>query len=229
MMQGELSDYIAAVAALGTASYAIVDSSKAVLGGVSNCGFPHIKSVIIKLFPPESNIKDRTSPLALGGILATLRAGWLNGAPLADQKAIAKSLIKLRLTPVNAAHLALATGVNAESLTSVARKLADGSSLEKQETDVFGRFDLILTALLDEGYQRADQSYRNLAKASASGVAIVIAIIGGWTIQTGPYWGTSSMGEAILAGILATPLAPVAKDLTSALASGVKALQLARK
>jgi len=34
---------------------------------------------------------------------------------------------------------------------------------------------------------------------------------------------------AILVGVLATPLAPIAKDLSSALASAVNALQLARK
>lgn len=224
-----ISDYIAAVAGLGTASYALVDSSKAVLGGVSNCGFSHIKSVVNKFFPQGSHKKDRSNPLALGGILATLKANWLNGVALADQKAIAKSLVKLRLDPDNAGHLAKVTGVDTQILIDIANKISNGTALLQQETDVFGRFDLILTVLLDEGYQRADQSYRNISKACAAVVSVVLAIVGGWTLESGAYWGTSDMGVAILAGILATPLAPVSKDLTSALTVGVKAVQLVRK
>ncbi len=45
-----LSDYITAAAALGTAAYALVDGSKALGGGVSNCGFRHIRNVVKRFF-----------------------------------------------------------------------------------------------------------------------------------------------------------------------------------
>src|SRR5438093_1002082 len=106
----KMSDYIAAAAGLGTAAYALVDGSKVIFGGVSNCGFGHIKRAVRKFFPESAEEKYSANPLQLSEVLAALRANWLNGTALADQKAIAKSLIKLRLDQVNALDLAKATG-----------------------------------------------------------------------------------------------------------------------
>lgn len=228
----DLPDTIAAIAALGTAAFALVDSSKAFWGGVSNAGFRHIQRVVSRLAGRGSLL-----PLGLEDILATLRANWLNGAPLVDQKAIAKSLIKLRLTPENTAHLAQATGVNAEALKSVAEKIANGTNLEPAEADVYGRFDLILTAMLDEGYQRADQAYRNQAKAWAVVASVLLAVAGGWQVDaTNPenlafleFAFSENVFTPLLIGLLATPLAPISKDLSSALAAAVRTMQMLRK
>ncbi len=178
------SDDIAAAAALGTAAFTLVDGSKVLRGGgVSNCGFGYITSSVNKFFPITSEQTDPANPLRLTEVIATLKANWLNGTALADQKAIAKSLIKLRLDEANAPDLAKATGVNKETLLAVAKKIASGETLTQEENDVFGRFDLILTAILDEGYQRADQCYRNSAKAWSIAVSVVLAVFGGWIVQ----------------------------------------------
>ena len=224
-----IPEYITAAGALGTAAYAVVDSSKAVRGGVSNHGFDYILEVAETLWPKSA---DLPKPLKLASAVETLRANWLNGAQLADQKAIAKSLVKLCLNADTAPHFATVTGVNPDLLKSVATKLSTGEAMTQAETDVFGRFDLVLTAYLDKGYQRADQSYRNKAKAWSMAVSVVLAFLGGWVVNGGAfvqYFWTIDMGKALLTGLLATPLAPVAKDLSSALTAGVKAVQLARK
>jgi hypothetical protein len=39
------------------------------------------------------------------------------------------------------------------------------------------------------------------------------------------YWGSNDMWIALIAGVLATPLAPIAKDLSSALSTAVNTLQ----
>ena len=223
------SSYVLAVGALGTAAFALVDSSKVVLGGVSNCGFGQIRGVVTRLFPASG---PQTPPLPLNRMLGVLRANWLNGTPLGDQKQIAKTLIKLRLNADSAGHLARVTGVDAELLTSVARKIASGQSLDQPEQDVFGRFDLILTTLLDEGYQRADQIYRNTAKAAAMVVSVVLAYLGGWAIAAGPflaYCFSADAGIALLTGLIATPLAPISKDLASGITAATKAIGLLRK
>lgn len=230
-----LSDYIAAAAALGTAAYALVDGSKAFWGGVSNCGFRHIRDEVKRFFPEEvSERKDSDNPLQLSEVLDTLRANWLNGTALIDQKAIAKSLIKLRLNTVNAPDLAKATGVDKEKLVAIAVKIASGSTLTQDQNDLFGRFDLMLTAILDKGYQRADQSYRNSAKAWSIFVSVVLALVGamvvyGESLSFNKNIDFNIIGGAILLGLAATPIAPIAKDLTSALAAGVKAAQMLRK
>jgi hypothetical protein len=224
-----ISSCIAAVAGLGTAAYALVDSSKAFWGGVSNYGFGDIERVLTSLYPEDTDKTDRSNPLAFAAVLSTLEANWLNGVAIADQKAIAKSLVKLRLDDVNAAHLAKATGVDANILTNIAKNIATGTSLSQQESDVLGRFDLILTALLDEGYQRADQKYRNCAKAWSVVVSVMLALAGGWVVNGGNLSSAKDIVTAILIGLLATPLAPISKDLTSALSASVRTMQLFKK
>jgi hypothetical protein len=227
-ISNNISTYIAAAAGLGTAAFALVDGSKAFRGGVSNHGFGHIERIVRKLFPESTEQEGSSNPLPLSEVLATLRANWLNGTELADQISIAKSLVKLRLNEINAPVLAKATGVNAGKLKAIAGKIASGETLAPDENDVLGRFDLTLTALLDQGYQRADQSYRNSAKAWSIAVSVVLAVFGVWTVK-GSLPDFQELGGAILVGLAATPVAPVAKDLTSALAAGVKAAQALRK
>src|ERR1700761_2378757 len=89
---------IAAIGGLGVAAAGLVDGTKAFWGGISNVGFGRIKKA---LQPFESALKrvdhDWTD---------TIRAGWINGVPKEDQKATAKSLIRLGLSSAHAAKLA---------------------------------------------------------------------------------------------------------------------------
>jgi hypothetical protein len=140
-------------------------------------------------------------------IVATLEANWMNGTDLGSQKAIAKSLIKLNLQPQNARALANATGVDPSALTAIATSIAAGTPLSSAETDVFARFDKI---------------YRNWTRALAALTAIALAMAGGRELRIDP-------AVSLLVGLLATPLAPMAKDISSALAMAVSAMQLAKK
>jgi hypothetical protein len=176
----DFSQIVLAIGALGTAAYGVVDVTKGFGGGISNRGFGDIKKVVSKFIPLDSAAKAAGSALALPSVLSTLRANWLNGMALGDQKSIAKALIKLNLSRSNATAMALAAGVDAAVLGSVADKLATGEQLTETETDVYGRFDLVLTAQLDEGYQRGDQRYRNSAKLLA--VPIAVWIGGSWSM-----------------------------------------------
>jgi hypothetical protein len=219
----DLSEIVVAIGGLGTAAYGVIDASKGLGGGISNRGFGVIKRVISQFIPAGG-----TSALALPSALATLRANWLNGMALADQKSIAKALIKLNLTSGTAKQMAASAGVDGDLLTSVAEKVATGETLTQKETDVYGRFDLLLTALLDQGYQRADQRYRNSAKLLAMPVAVVLAMLGAWAMS-GTGLTPTDARRAVIAGLLATPLAPVAKDLSSALQAGAKVAQSWKK
>ena len=218
----DIPSAIAAIGSLGTASFALVDTTKAFWGGVSNRGFGHIQSVLRGLFP----IDDKTSGGAANyaAIRGMLRANWINGTALADQKSIAKTLIKIRLDATNAAHLAHETEVDAATLATLAVKYESGAALTPEEMNVAGRFDLLLTTRLDEAYQRADQAYRNSSKLLAVVFSVLLAIGGKLTLGPVIDWGV-----AILAGLLAAPLAPVSKDIASALQASVKTLQAIRK
>lgn len=223
-----LPQIIVAVGALGTAAYGFVDASKSVWGGVSRVGFGDIRNVISKLIAASKTGSRDVSALGLASVLDTLRANWMNGMAMSDQKSVAKALIKLNLNESNASSMAAATGVDAPALASVSRKIANvdakdpqSSALTPQESDVFGRFDLLLSSLLDQAYQRGDQRYRNTAKLAACCVAVVLSLTGNWVA----YGTQGSFLLALFAGLAATPLAPIAKDLASSIQAGVKVAQ----
>ncbi len=217
-LQG-LPQIVAAIGALGTAAFGLVEASKAAWGGVNHIGFGAIKKTVESLTPGNP-----TNGLSQGKIVATLKANWFNGTDLGSQKSIAKSLIKLNLNDTNAAALAAATGVESSVLAAVATSIKAGTPLTAVQSDVYARFDLIITALLDETYQRADNVYRNWTRAIAALVALLLAIVGGKMLNPEPGFLLS-----VMVGLLATPLAPIAKDLSTALATSVNTLQLVSK
>jgi hypothetical protein len=214
-----LPQIITAIGGLGTAAFGLVDASKALGGGVNHIGFGGIRTLVRSLTPGQP-----VNALSQGKILDTLQANWFNGTDLSSQKAIAKSLIKLNLNPDNAKDLAAATGVDSATLSTIAANISVSKPLDTTQSDVYARFDLILTALLDETYQRSDNVYRNWTRAIAGMVAVALAVVGNATMSSPLHW-----TEAVLVGLLATPLAPVAKDLSTALATAVNTLQSVKK
>jgi hypothetical protein len=209
-----LPQVVTAIGGLGTAAFGLVDATKVAWGGVNHIGFPRIKKAVSPL--------TGGAGLSQQKILATLKANWMNGTDLNSQKAIAKSLIKLNLSAADAATLAAQTGLSQTVLGEIASAISSGTPLTPAQSDAFARFDLIVTALLDEAYQHADQVYRNTTRALAAVVAIALALVGGATIKADPIL-------SFLAGLLATPLAPVAKDVSTALATAVNTMQLIKK
>jgi len=203
-----------AVGALGTAATGLVDTTK-VFGpyGTSRVGFTFIKTALNRLLPIDSDAEH--SGLIREDILDTLLANWLNGMESGAQKAAAASFVKLHLNAQSADALAAATHVDPDTLKAVASKVAMAGkpegALTAEEADTFGRFDLAVAALIDKAYQRADQRYRNVCKTLACVVAVVLAVISNGQMGKLPTW------QAVMIGLIATPLAPIAKDLASAI------------
>ena len=222
-----LPHIITAIGGLGTAAFGLVDATKPFARGVNRIGFKWIEAAVKSLTPGAA-----AKGLTQAKILDTLRANWYNGKDLGSQKSIAKSLIKVGLNPGNAPALAAATGVDPAILKAAAVKIAEGKPLKQDQSDVYARFDFILTALLDEVYQHSDQAYTCGTRIVASAFALLLAFVGGWTLKGGCFCGylhSNDLGLALLAGVLATPLAPIAKDLSSALATAVNTMQLMKK
>jgi len=225
----DLSSLMAAIGGLGTASFSLVDATKVgPNGGISNAGFGLIERSVAQLFPSASRAASPASSDERR-LLDNLHGNWINGVALADQKSAAKSLIKGRLSPDTARTFAAATSVDAKTLADAAALIAKGAPLAPEHNDVLARFDVYLTAVLDEGYQRADQRYRNWSRVLAMIFAIALAVVGGLAIYAEgsivDYLRSGKVWVAVICGVIATPLAPVSKDLTSALAACVKLAQ----
>jgi len=212
---------IGAIGALGTAAFGLADAFKMLpYGGISYVGFAFIKGAVHLFFPQSGADPD------VKRLVDTLHGNWINGRTLDDQKAIAKSLIKLRLNASTAPRFAEVTEVDAKVLALVGAKMANGEQLKPDEMNVLGRFDLALAAILDDAFQHADQRYRNAMKLLAMAIAVVLAEVGARMA-----FGDGQMDDAsrivlefkaLLAGLVATPLAPMAKDVASALQAGAK-------
>jgi hypothetical protein len=220
-----LTETITAVGALGTAAYGIVDASKIATWAIPTSGFPFIEELVKRLTDGGEASISNASALTRPAITESLKSNWINGMALPDQKSVAKTLIKLRLNDATASHLAEVTGVDSEVLKSVAVKLSNGEPMTQPEMDTYGRFDVLLSTVIDRAYQRADQKYRTTNKLIAGVVAVILAEVGAYTLNVG---GHMDYVRAFVVGLLATPLAPVAKDLSTALTTAVKAVQSAR-
>ncbi|MGD0548525.1 MAG: hypothetical protein ABR991_11950 [Terracidiphilus sp.] len=223
----DLPHIITAIGGLGTAAFGLVDATKSFGGGVNRIGFKRIEAVVRSLTPGAT-----VTGLTQNKIVDTVRANWYNGKDLASQKSIAKSLIKVGLNPGNAADLATLTGVDPAVLKHVATSIGSGTPLKPNESEVNARFDFVLTALLDEVYQDSDQAYTNGTRIVAFAFAMLLAFLGGWILQNGTlgsYLTSNDLWLALITGVLATPLAPIAKDLSSALVTAVNAMQLVKK
>jgi hypothetical protein len=215
---GSVTTIIGAAAALGTAAFGLVDATKVFAGGPSNFGFSYIRNAV-RPFIAGARSRTGTGGLGEDGIWTTLRANWLNGMAKADQKAVAKSLIRLCIHPVNAPTLARAAGIDEAAFTAVATKLDNGTDLTNQEVTLIGRFDAVVSAALDAGYERGDQFYRNAAKACAAVVAIVLGAWAGYLVGGGDF-----VWRGAIIGVISTPLAPIAKDLSSTLVAAANAV-----
>jgi hypothetical protein len=152
-----------------------VDAAKSAFSGINRVGLKHIHEVVSELAPEGANAGGPVNALPQANILDSLEANWVNGNDLASQKAIAKSLIKLHLSSANASTVAVKASVDPAVLTAVASNLETGTPLSQAEGDAYSRFDLIVTALLDEAYQVSDQVYRNFTKTLAALVAVALA------------------------------------------------------
>jgi hypothetical protein len=240
MILANLPQAITAIGGLGTAAFGLLEAIKPVFPGINHMGFGRIRTTISSLTPSEPGAHPPLNALPQSNVLDSLLANWVNGTDLNSQKSIAKSLIKLHLSAGNAPALAAATNVDPALLSEVARSIASSTALTQPQSDAYSRFDLIVTAMLDEAYQHADQVYRNSTRGLAALLAVALAFAGGLSLAGSAggldlagslkvFWWKPDMFLSLLIGLLATPLAPIAKDISSALSTAVNTMQAIKK
>jgi hypothetical protein len=215
---------ITAMGTLGTAAAGLVDASKAFLGGISNVGLAYI----YKALTPFAPALDNTNP----AWRELIRASWINGAPKEDQKAAVKSLIRLGLASGNAAQIAAAGHVDPAALQTALTNMETGLASSPADINVLGRLNGMIDTAMDAGFERADQHYRNASKLASGVVSVILAIWAGQLMKgyaiagvdtSHPFW------PSVLVGLLAVPIAPVVKDLTSSLQAAANAVQSVSK
>jgi hypothetical protein len=207
---------VAAAGALGTACFGIVEALK--WTPVGEAGFRQIK----KLLGPDLL---GALQIAYGAQYdQLLRAQYRQDSQ--QQTLIAKSLrqgVRLGLTPANAAALAGYLGtVTAPSLLAAATNVANGVALATADQNAIGRFEMAVDARIDSALSQAQDVYLGTIRCAASVLAVVIAEAVQYML------GTSAVANpltALLVGVVAVPLAPIANDVVSALQAATKALR----
>jgi hypothetical protein len=210
---------IGAIAALGLAAMSLVDSSKAFWGGIANVGFGHIERACL----PFRTVLRRATGEDDWRML--LRAQWRNGRNKDDQKAVVRSLVRLGITEGEVRELAAIANVDPARLAKVSQRLQNGDEISDVELRILGRIDAVIGMRIDAAFERADQQYRNVARACAGLVAIMLAI---GVALLDPDLTREGLLYALVAGVLAVPIAPIAKDLVSALGASMQAVKAAR-
>ncbi|HYE29708.1 MAG TPA: hypothetical protein VEA61_15935 [Allosphingosinicella sp.] len=210
-----ISNQILAIAALGTAAFGLVDATKVFRGGISNVGFGHV----VRALTPFAPALERAVGAEDGGWKGLLRAHWINGRAKAEQKAIAVSLIQLGLTEETARTVAEAGQVDPDGLVRTVKALIAGDDLSSTQINLFSRFKTAVEARMDAAYERAEQSYRNAARFVAGLFAVALAVVAARL-----FYPETRVISAALVGLIAVPLAPIAKDLVSTLSAAAKAI-----
>lgn len=180
----DISQIVGAMGALGLAASSLVDASKILPGGgVNKIGFSLIRAAIREILGhwPGANVISEKE------IIKAARANWFNGMDLEKQKNALISLIKVDLDANNAAAIAAKMGMDPVTLAAAADRARKGDLTEiNTDKPVLDRFDAVLSAMLDDAYERADEKYRNQTKAWAIVPALILAIAGGLVLHDLP-------------------------------------------
>src|SRR6185312_10953251 len=78
------------------------------------------------------------------------------------------------------------------------------------------------------GARRPEECAEGAHQAAAGFVAVLLAEVAAFSLHASTFHNTTSLNlaaQALVAGLLATPLAPIAKDLASSLTTAAKAVQ----
>lgn len=105
------------------------------------------------------------------------------------------------------------------ALAVVIDKIEDGqaSDLDDVERNVLGRFEVAADARIDAAMSLAENAYKSEILFRALLVSIAIALAAAYTLE-------ADYLQAVVLGIAAVPLAPIAKDISKALQAATQAL-----
>ena len=206
-----LPDLVLATGALGTAAFGIVEASK----WIPAIGEFGLTQGLRRLGPLAETLR-----VAYGPDVAPLLRAQYRG----DSRDLVRTLrqgVRVGLTRENAGAIAQYLGaLDADRFSAAAAAAQGGLELTPEQRNLIGRFELAADARVDAAMAVAQANYTGLARTLASVVALAIAIIAQQTMSPPP-----ELTTAILVGIAAVPLAPIAKDLASGLSAASRALR----
>lgn len=205
----DLTTLILAAGALGTAAFGIVEASKW-LRVVGEAGFGAGLRILGAL--------SSTLHVAYGAEWESLLRGQYRG-DIPDLKRLLRQGMRVGLTPENAQAVAANLGsLDGAALAAAVGVAQRNGTLTEAQRAIIGRYELAADARVDAALTVAQADYVGTVRILASVVAIGIAL--GVARSLG-----QPMTVALLVGITAVPLAPIAKDVAAGIQAATKALK----
>jgi hypothetical protein len=216
-----LGTMVLAAGALGTAAMGIVDGLKW-WERVDIPGYEQAKAYITAFLPAvEAAYGPNTDNL--------LKAQYRDGRGAGELPKTLRQGLRIGLVSLpdqRVAAMAQALGVvEGKQLVEVAKALHETGDLNEAQRKVLAQFELAAHARIDAAMAIGERIYVAWQKSVAAAIAVVVALIVGlilWAEHQDTGW---VLLKAILVGLAAVPLAPIAKDISSALAEAAKALR----
>lgn len=206
----DLTNAILATGALGTAAFGVVEALK---------------------FTPLGNAGFGVAIRQMGSLLEALQVAYgdeyrdlLRGQYRSeDRELLGRTLrqgVRVGITDLNTERIAKFLGsMDTAQLASAIRAAEAGTDLTSAQRNIIGRFELAADARIDAALTLARARYVDSARVAASVVALTLALVVGANMPD------VTMIQALIVGLAAVPLAPIAKDVASGIQAAAKALR----
>jgi len=221
MIPMDVSDLVAlvtAAGALGGAAFGIVEGLKST--PIGTIGF--------KVFKVQLGVIWTSLSGAYGSSYESLLEAQYQGNH-DDLLRTLRQGVRIGLTAGNAKQNAKELGdglIDGQKLENAATKIHGGQDLTPDEQHVLSRYELAVDARIDAAMTLALNKYAESLRIIAMLVALRVALGVGWLYSLTPT-GLDDVGETMLlaaiVGIAAVPLAPIAKDLATAIQAAAQA------
>lgn len=244
-LSSNLSTVTLATGALGAASYGVVDGMK-FFPWIDLAGFERLFSVKTSSaarrwpIPQEMTLDPLVSALNMaygpsavavcaaqyrngrskGDLPRTLRQGVRIGLSMMSGLDIESTATKLGMDPESAKAVALALRLARDQRPPAAGETGERAPVDLSDDarNAIARLETAIDARIDAALVLAESQYVTQNKVLAMLVALAISLAVGTAMDQAP-------SVCVLVGLAAVPVAPVAKDLSTALQEAVKALR----
>ena len=216
-----LTELVLATGAVGIAASGIVETLKFTPLGL--LGFNRLRAALgTELMDAEKLAYGKATDAVLAGYYRQDRVGG----------ALARALrqgVRVGLRADNAHALASVIGVgDGGSLERAVSVLATATTADpappstatEEDRGVIARFELAVDARIEAAIAVADATYVGQIRLAAAFVALVLALAGAYSLGEFP----NRWVAALIVGVAAVPIAPIAKDVASGIQAARKAL-----
>lgn len=117
-------------------------------------------------------------------------------------------------------------GNGGESLSVIAGKIDQGEELDKMEKKILARFEVAADARIDAALSLAERAYSNGIRKWAFFVSLMLSLLAAFSLHwtLGDKFQSAMYINAVIVGLVAVPLAPIAKDVAKGFQAAAKAI-----